>query len=98
MTGTGTPIRVLICEDQALVRAGYATIFGAQPDMAVVGEAPDGVAAVPAPPRLRPDVALLGVPLPLPAGLEAAPRPARPGSAPPAEVLPLPTLHTDEDI
>ena len=32
MTSPATPIKVLICEDQALVRAGYATIFGAQPD------------------------------------------------------------------
>jgi DNA-binding NarL/FixJ family response regulator len=39
------PIRVLICEDQELVRTGYSTVLSAQPDMAVVGEAADGRAS-----------------------------------------------------
>ena len=40
------PIRVLVCDDQALIRAGYVTIFSAQPDLEVVGEADDGAEAV----------------------------------------------------
>ncbi len=98
MTGTGTPIRVLICEDQALVRAGYATIFGAQPDMAVVGEAADGVAAVQAARRLRPDVAVMDVRMPLLDGIEATRRLAGPGSADPVKVLVVTTFNVDEYV
>ena len=47
-------IRVLICEDQALVRTGYATIFSAQGDLEVVGEAADGREAVRLAQLLRP--------------------------------------------
>ena len=53
---TDAPIRLLICEDQELVRAGYTTIFSSQPDMEVIGEAADGRAAIEAARRLSPDV------------------------------------------
>jgi DNA-binding NarL/FixJ family response regulator len=52
------PIRVLVGDDQALIRTGYVTIFGAQPDLEVVGEAADGRTAVASAARLRPDVVL----------------------------------------
>jgi DNA-binding NarL/FixJ family response regulator len=57
-------ITVLVCDDQALVRAGFATILGAQPDMTVVGEASDGQAAVTTAARLRPDVVVMDVRMP----------------------------------
>jgi DNA-binding NarL/FixJ family response regulator len=65
---------VLICEDQELVRAGYVTVFGAQPDLEVVGEADDGPAAVNAATRLNPDVVIMDIQMPLLDGIEATRR------------------------
>jgi DNA-binding NarL/FixJ family response regulator len=92
------PIRVLICEDQALVRAGYATIFAAQPDMQVVGEAADGVAAVQAATALRPDAAVMDVRMPLLDGIEATRRLAGPGAADPVKILVVTTFNVDEYV
>jgi DNA-binding NarL/FixJ family response regulator len=98
MTGTGLPIRVLICEDQALVRAGYATIFGAQPDMEVIGEAADGVAGVDAASRLRPDVVVMDIRMPLMDGIEATRRLAGPSAASPVKILVVTTFNVDEYV
>jgi len=91
-------IRVLICEDQALVRAGYATIFGAQPDMVVVGEAADGIAGVEAALELRPDVVVMDVRMPLLDGIEATRRLAGPGAADPVKILVVTTFNVDEYV
>jgi DNA-binding NarL/FixJ family response regulator len=98
VTDAAAPIRVLICEDQALVRAGYATIFGAQPDMEVVGEAADGVAGVAAALSLRPDVVVMDVRMPLLDGIEATRRLAGPGSAEPVKILVVTTFNVDEYV
>jgi DNA-binding NarL/FixJ family response regulator len=67
-------IRVLLADDQAMVRAGFRLILAAEPDIAVVGEAADGVEAVAAARRLRPDVTLMDVRMPHLDGIAATRR------------------------
>jgi DNA-binding NarL/FixJ family response regulator len=64
-------IRVLIADDQEMVRAGFRAIIDAQSDMEVVADAPDGVVAVAQARRLRPDVCLFDIRMPRLDGLEA---------------------------
>ena len=64
-------VTVLLVDDQPLVRAGIATILGAQEDLKVVGEAADGAAAVEAARTLRPDVVCMDVQMPDMDGIEA---------------------------
>jgi DNA-binding NarL/FixJ family response regulator len=71
MTGTlPRRVRVLLADDQALVRTGFRMILKAEPDMDVVGEAADGAQAVAAARRLRPDVVVMDVRMPNMDGLE----------------------------
>ncbi|WP_225800118.1 response regulator transcription factor [Streptomyces sp. NK15101] len=64
-------IRVVVADDQELVRSGFAMILDAQPDIEVVAEAGDGTEAVEAVRRLAPDVALLDIRMPGTDGIEA---------------------------
>ncbi|MFG3342032.1 response regulator [Glycomyces sp. NPDC048151] len=64
-------IRVLIADDQEMVRAGFRAIIDAQPDMEVVADAPDGVVAVAEARRHKPDVCLFDIRMPRLDGLEA---------------------------
>ena len=77
-----TPIRVLLADDQALVRTGFRMVVAAQPDMEAVGEAADGAEALEAAAQLRPDVVLLDVRLPDTDGFEIAARLALSGDSP----------------
>lgn len=64
-------IRVVVADDQELVRSGFAMILDAQPDIEVVAEVGDGAGAVAAVRALGPDVALLDVRMPVMDGIEA---------------------------
>ena len=89
-------IRLVIADDQALVRDGFCSILNREPDMEVVAEAADGAQAVAAVTRTRPDVALLDVRMPVMDGLQAGRRIlAAPG---PPRVLMLTTFDADEYV
>jgi DNA-binding NarL/FixJ family response regulator len=90
------PIRVLVVDDQALVRTGLRTLVDAEPDLSVVGEAGDGDAAVRAVRELRPDVVLMDVRMPGVDGL-AATRAILAGPQPPRIVV-LTTFDLDEYV
>lgn len=64
-------IRVVIADDQELVRAGFAMVIGSQPDMAVAAQARDGAEAVALAETLHPDVVLMDVRMPGMDGIEA---------------------------
>lgn len=64
-------IRIVLCEDQTLVRDGMRTILGLQPGMVVVGEAADGEQAVRRTLELRPDIVLMDIQMPVRNGVEA---------------------------
>ena len=68
------PIRVVIVDDQAMVRAGFTSLLSAEPDIEVVGDAADGEAAVELVCRLTPDVTLMDIRMPLLDGISATRR------------------------
>lgn len=94
----GPRIRVLVCEDQELVRVGYVTIFSAQPDLEVVGQAQDGRAAVDAALTLRPDVVVMDIRMPVLDGIEATRQIAGPDADTPVKVLMVTTFNLDEYV
>ena len=67
-------IRVVIADDQELVRTGFRVILNSEPDIEVVGEAGDGRAAIEAAQRYSPDVVLMDIRMPHLDGLEATRR------------------------
>ena len=91
-------IRVVIVDDQPLLRAGFRMILEAEPDIEVVGEAPDGAAAVEATARLAPDIVLMDIRMPIMDGVEATRRLAGPGVEHPTKIVVLTTFDLDEYI
>jgi len=91
-------IRVLIVDDQPLLRAGFRMILEAEPDIEVVGEASDGAAAIVSGRSLAPDIVLMDIRMPVMDGVEATKRLAGPGVERPTRVLVLTTFDLDEYI
>ena len=91
-------IRVVVVDDQALVRTGFRMILDAEPDLEVVGEAGDGLEAIERYRQTRPDVVLMDVRMPHMDGVEATRHLAGPGVADPAKVLVLTTFDLDEHV
>jgi DNA-binding NarL/FixJ family response regulator len=91
------PIRVLVADDQALVRAGFAKLIDATDGLEVVGEAADGAQAVDQARRLLPDVVLMDIRMPILDGIDATRRicAAHDGRV---RVLVLTTFGTDEYV
>ncbi len=91
-------IRVLIADDQEIIRAGLATIVGGQPGIEVIAQAADGVQAVELARRLRPDVCLFDIRMPRMDGVEATRLLAGPDVADPLPVVVITTFDTDEYV
>jgi DNA-binding NarL/FixJ family response regulator len=91
-------VRVLIADDQDLVRTGLRMILDAQPGIEVIGEAADGARAVALARDLRPDVCLFDIRMPVMDGLEATRRVAGPDVADPIPVVVITTFDLDEYV
>ena len=94
----GEVLRVLVADDQALVRSGFATILGSQDDLEVVGEAEDGREAVEMAGRLHPDVVVMDVRMPVLDGIEATRALAGPGVTGGPAVLVITTFNLDSYV
>jgi DNA-binding NarL/FixJ family response regulator len=89
-------VRIVIADDQSMVRAGFRSLLNEEPDIEVVGEAADGEQAVSAVRRFKPHVALMDIRMPGVDGIEATRRLVKGGSA--ARVLILTTFDLDQYV
>lgn len=94
MSEAADPIRVLLVDDQDLIRAGFRMILGVEDGIDVVAESADGRAAVDAAEEHRPDIVLMDVQMPVMDGIEATTRIV--GSTPATKVVILTTFDSDE--
>ncbi len=91
-------IRVVVADDQDLVRTGLVMILGAQPEIEVVGEAADGIQAIDVATRLRPDVLLVDIRMPGLDGVEVTRRLAGPQVTDPMAVVVITTFDLDDYV
>ena len=91
-------IRVLVADDQEIVRTGLRMILDAQPGIEVVAEAADGRAAVALARQLRPDVCLLDIRMPAMDGIEATRQLAGPDVDDPLAIVVITTFDLDEYV
>jgi DNA-binding NarL/FixJ family response regulator len=94
----GRDIRVLIADDEALVRAGFTVLVDSAPGLSVVGEASNGIQAVHQARALKPDVVLMDIRMPVMDGLEATKVILDSGQDPPARILIITTFDQDEHV
>ena len=97
MTADG-PVRVLVADDQALVRAGLATLLDSQPDLEVVGQAGDGREAIRLARELAPDVVLMDIRMPVLDGLAATRQIVAPGNGEADGTIPKVIVLTTYDL
>ncbi|WP_369224039.1 response regulator [Streptomyces sp. R39] len=95
-SSSGDPIRVVIADDQQMVRQGFTVLLNAQPGIEVVGQAVDGLDAVAKVAELTPDVVLMDIRMPELGGIEATRRIV--GERPHIKVLVLTTFDLDEYV
>ena len=93
---TSSPIRVLIADDQQMVRQGFTVLLNTKPDIDVVGQAVDGLDAVEKVAELAPDVVLMDIRMPELGGIEATRRITT--ATPQIKVLVLTTFDLDEYV
>ena len=91
---SGEPIRVVIAEDQQLIRRAFATMFQMEPDIEVVGQAADGIEALDLVRRFRPDIVLMDIQMPRLGGVAATRRIV--AEHPGTQVVALSTFDTDD--
>ncbi|KAB2349140.1 response regulator [Actinomadura rudentiformis] len=93
------PVRVVVVDDQEVVRAGFSALLETQPDLTVVGTAADGAAAIAACREQCPDVVLMDVRMPAMDGIEATRRiTAASGEGPSPRIVMLTTFDLDEHV
>ena len=93
---SGRPVRVVLVDDDPLVRAGLGLLLGGAPQLQIVGEAGDGAQGLEVVDRVRPDVVLMDIRMPRMDGLVATQRLAERASPP--KVIVLTTFDADEDV
>jgi DNA-binding NarL/FixJ family response regulator len=98
MSAPAKPIRIVVADDQALVRAGFRMILETQPDLAVVAEASNGEEAVAASAGANPDIVLMDIRMPVMDGLEATRRILVVVPTPPVRVVMLTTFDLDDYV